>query len=207
MIQTILCLSDTHNAHRRLSRLPEADVLVHCGDCTEYGTEEETLDFLQWLCELPYRHKLFVPGNHDVCLHGATVEGLDPNCHLLANSGITIEGVHFYGLPFFIEGFEDSLIHSIPSNVDILISHLPPLGMLDESGMKGISAHYGSELLSRHIRHIQPSYCLFGHVHAGYGYRISENITYVNAAIINDGGSMNEPILLQINIPSQKKTT
>ena len=66
MIQTILCLSDTHNRHRSLRHLPEADVLVHCGDFTEHGTEEEALDFLNWLCDLPYRHKLFTIGNHDV---------------------------------------------------------------------------------------------------------------------------------------------
>lgn len=203
MIQTILCLSDTHNAHHRLSQLPEADVLVHCGDCTEYGTEEEALEFLQWFCDLPYRHKLFVPGNHDVCLHGATVEGLDPNCHILANSGITIEGVHFYGLPFFMEGFEDSLVHAIPSNVDVLISHQPPLGILDESDMEGKPIRYGSELLFLHIQRIRPSYCLFGHVHAGYGRLIAKNTTYVNAAIMNEDGTMNEPILLQINIPFQ----
>ena len=45
-----------------------ADVIVHCGDFTEYGSEKEVLDFLNWYIELPYRHKIFVTGNHDLCL-------------------------------------------------------------------------------------------------------------------------------------------
>lgn len=38
---TILQISDTHNRHRLLTNLPTADVLVHCGDFTDMGTEEE----------------------------------------------------------------------------------------------------------------------------------------------------------------------
>lgn len=64
----ILHLSDTHNKHRQLTDLPDADVFVHCGDFTDNGTEEEVLDFLNWLIELPYPHKIFITGNHDICL-------------------------------------------------------------------------------------------------------------------------------------------
>ena len=56
----ILHLSDTHDVHRRLRDLPEADILVHSGDFTMSGSEAETLDFLEWLCDLPYRHKVLV---------------------------------------------------------------------------------------------------------------------------------------------------
>ena len=56
----ILHLSDTHNKHRQLTDLPDADVFVHCGDFTDNGTEEEVLDFLNWLIELPYPHKIFM---------------------------------------------------------------------------------------------------------------------------------------------------
>ena len=43
-----------------LKNLPEGDVIVHCGDFTVGGTEEEVLDFLNWFMELPCRHKIFV---------------------------------------------------------------------------------------------------------------------------------------------------
>lgn len=41
----ILQISDTHN-RQLLCHFPMADVIVHCGDFTEYGTEKEVLDFL-----------------------------------------------------------------------------------------------------------------------------------------------------------------
>ena len=54
----ILQISDTHNQHRQLTDLPAADVIVHCGDFTDNGTEEEVLNFLNWFIELPYPHKI-----------------------------------------------------------------------------------------------------------------------------------------------------
>jgi len=79
---TILQISDTHNQHRLLTDLPTADVLVHCGDFTDLGTEEEVLNFLNWFIEQPYRHKIFVTGNHDLCLWEAeNIEDLPNNIH------------------------------------------------------------------------------------------------------------------------------
>lgn len=40
----LLQISDTHNRHQCLTNLPEADVIVHCGDFTDFGTEQEVLD-------------------------------------------------------------------------------------------------------------------------------------------------------------------
>ena len=40
--------------------MPEADVIVHSGDISNNGTEDEVLDFLNWMIELPYPHKIFV---------------------------------------------------------------------------------------------------------------------------------------------------
>ena len=198
MIRTILCLSDTHNRHRSLRNLPQADALVHCGDFTEYGTEAEALDFLNWFCDQPYLYKLFTVGNHDVCLYGGGVEGLDGNCYFLSGNGVTLDGVHFHGLPFFIEGLENHSVQAVPSGVDVLISHQPPFGVLDEAGESGKVCHYGSESLAQRIHDIRPSYCLFGHVHAGYGMTEKDGTVYVNAALMRDGGQLNEPVLVRI---------
>ena len=59
----IVHISDTHNRHRQLTKLPEGDVIVHSGDFTMAGTEAEALDFMEWFCDLPYRHKVFIAGN------------------------------------------------------------------------------------------------------------------------------------------------
>ena len=100
---SILHLSDTHSQHRRLTKLPGADVIIHSGDFTMAGAEQETMDFINWFCNLPYRHKIFIAGNHDDCLCGLELSGLDDNCHYLCSSGINIEGMKFYGVLMFIE--------------------------------------------------------------------------------------------------------
>ena len=80
----ILQISDTHNRHQLLTGMPTADVLVHCGDFTDMGTEEEVLDFLNWYISLPYSHKIFIVGNHDLCLWEADgIEDLPDNVHFL----------------------------------------------------------------------------------------------------------------------------
>ena len=89
----ILHLSDTHSAHHRLKNLPEADIVVHSGDYCMVGEEREAMDFLYWFCDLPYRHKIFICGNHDSCLYDANIDGLDGNVHYLCNSGIEIDGI------------------------------------------------------------------------------------------------------------------
>ena len=77
----ILHLSDTHGFHGQLNDLPNADVIVHSGDFTKNGTEAEVMDFLNWFIALPYKHKAFVAGNHDVCLYGADIDGLPDDTH------------------------------------------------------------------------------------------------------------------------------
>lgn len=99
----ILHLSETHGAHRSLGSLPEADVIVHSGDIAMNGSSSEVLDFMRWFSALPYAHKIFVAGNHDACLYGAVIDGLDFNCHCLCNSSVEIDGVTFYGVPMFME--------------------------------------------------------------------------------------------------------
>lgn len=51
----ILHLSDTHSQHRRLTQLPDADILVHSGDFTMNGSEQEAIDFMNWFCDLSIR--------------------------------------------------------------------------------------------------------------------------------------------------------
>lgn len=38
---TVCIVSDTHGHHRRLGRLPDADVLAHCGDFTSFGRKDK----------------------------------------------------------------------------------------------------------------------------------------------------------------------
>lgn len=181
----ILHLSDTHGAHRSLGRLPEADVIVHSGDIAMNGSSSEALDFMRWFSALPYAHKIFVAGNHDACLYGAFIDGLDSNCHYLCNSSVEIEGVTFYGVPMFMEdcssGRQKEFYEMIPDGVDVLITHAPPYGILDQDG----SIHYGSyELLSR-VTAVRSRIHLFGHIHKANGLKERGETVFSNAAGIS----------------------
>ena len=61
-----------------------------------------------------------------------------------------------------------------------------------------VSGQCCSEILARRIHDIRPSYCLFGHVHAGYGMTEKDGTVYVNAALMQDGGQLNGPVLVRI---------
>lgn len=191
----ILHISDTHGKHELLIDLPKADVIVHTGDITEDGTEEEVKDFIEWLCDLPYRHKIFIAGNHDLCLCDAKIEGLPDDVHYLCNDGITIDGVKFYGIPMFLEDDLDGnfpeLFGRIPEDTDVLLTHQPPLGILDEQD--GIN--YGDYYLHKSVMRVKPKYHLFGHLHhAKKTFAVFHGVRFSNAA----GGKYGRFALLKI---------
>lgn len=195
----ILHLSDTHGAHHRLKALPEADVLIHTGDFTLDGSEVEASDFINWLCNLPYAHKIFICGNHDECLYGAIIEGLDANVHYLNNSGIEIDGIKFYGVPMFlndcITGRQFQNYANIPDNIDIVITHEPPYGILDESD----KTNFGSKELLQRIKSISPAAHLFGHIHCQQGIERLGTTIYSNGTTINNGIiNLQTPIIIKL---------
>lgn len=187
----ILHISDTHGRHGELCGMPEADVIVHSGDFTFAGTEAEAYDFMNWFCDLPYRHKIFIAGNHDFCMYGAdTVDGLPSNVHYLCNSGVTVDGIWFYGVPMFIQdcigGLYDRCLLDIPCGIDVLVTHQPPFGIFDYSDYGLGPAHHGDVLLRRKVFEVKPRCHLFGHEHALWGMEPHGGIVFSNAAILDD---------------------
>ena len=198
---TILHLSDTHNCHHRLRDLPAADVVVHSGDFCMVGSGQEAIDFLNWFCDLPYRHKIFICGNHDDYLYGANIDGLDDNVHYLCNSGIEIEGLRFYGVPMFmsdcITDCQSRNYAHIPEDTDILITHSPAYGILDfDDGI-----NYGSEQILERFPLLQNLKAhLFGHIHAQHGIVEKHGVLYSNGAIMNtDYSFLNTPNLITLS--------
>lgn len=195
----IIHISDTHNKHHLLQNLPPADIIVHSGDFSMSGSEEEVLNFIEWFEKLPYKYKIFVAGNHDDCLFGESIEGLLDNCFYLCHSEIVIEGIKFYGIPLFmgnvLSGEYDKNIQKIPDDTHVLITHQPPYSVLDSSG----TTDYGDFVLFQKVLAIQPKYHLFGHIHDAYGVKRIDNTTFVNASILDEQYNIsNKPILLEI---------
>ena len=63
----IVCISDTHSLHPMIEHdLPEGDVLIHAGDCTNKGTKRDVEEFVHWYMNLKgFDTKIFIAGNHD----------------------------------------------------------------------------------------------------------------------------------------------
>ena len=193
----ILHISDTHGKHHQLKDLPPADIIIHSGDGTEDGENEEMLEFLNWFFALDYKYKIFVAGNHDISLDGGKLENIPEHCYYLHHSGVEIEGVKFWGVPHFffdeLDGSTELVLNPIAVDTDILISHRPPLYILDfEDGN-----HFGCYTLYRSVMNICPRYHLFGHVHASYGIEKSRHTTFINASLFCNDVIKNKPVLIQ----------
>ena len=173
----ILHLSDTHGLHHQVKDLPAADVIIHSGDISHNGTESEVLDFLNWYIGLPYPHKIFVTGNHDLCLWDAEgIEDLPANVHFLQDKSVTINGMKIFGLAY---NHPEELI---PSDAEIVVTHEPPVMVLDESA----GTHWGNAPLRNRILQVNPRYHLFGHAHESYGTLKANGIIFSNAALLNE---------------------
>ena len=190
----ILHLSDTHGCHHTLRDLPDADVIVHSGDFTMNGSQQEAIDFMNWFCDLPYSHKIFICGNHDDCLYGANIDGLDSNVHYLCNSEVEIYSVKFYGVPMFmgdcVTDRQTRNYERIPSDTDVLITHSPAYGILDFDD----DINYGSEEIMTKLSDLNLKAHLFGHIHARHGVKTIGNTIFSNGAIMNAGyTNLNKP--------------
>jgi len=195
-----LCIiSDTHNKHKRLGKLPEADVIIHCGDFTSMGHSHEIVDFMKWYGKLDqYNYKIIIAGNHDWLFERnkfIALEKVPENVIYLEDEEVVIEGVKFYGtpvqLPFCNWAFnkpEERLIphwQAIPDDTDVLITHQPPLSIFDwsvyDEKPTGSPSLYW-EVMNR----IKPKVHCFGHIHSGHGVKIIEDTTFINASNLDE---------------------
>lgn len=213
----IVFISDTHGLHGQMSNaIPDGDVLVHCGDVSNVGRHDQILDFITWFCSHPHRHKIFIAGNHDFGLEvkHAIVENalaeLPENVHYLEDSGVEIEGVKFWGMPWtprfynwaFMTWTREEAAEKaamIPEDTEVLISHGPPFGILDTVDRGGYQV--GCYQLAERIQEL-PNLKVhaFGHIHEEYGSAITSGIdaVYINASTCNlQYNPANPPIVVE----------
>jgi len=178
----ILHLSDTHNLHRDIENefpFPPADILIHSGDFTNYGKSEEFADVNQWLGEIRprFKHILWITGNHDwienvkyrAAYNKSFWRERISNAQLLMSEEVNIMGLKIFGSPWkgFMSHSSPHGFGKIPSGLDILVTHGPPLGILDWCG----SMRWGSsDELTEDVREVKPKVHLFGHDHEQRGY-------------------------------------
>ena len=208
---SLVIISDTHNKHKRLSTLPKADIIIHCGDFTSMGYSHEIRDFMKWYSELSqYKYKLIVAGNHDWLFDRSRILAMElvpKNVIYLEDSGVEIEGLNFWGSPvqpiFNDWAFnmpEEKLAEhwkAIPDNTDVLITHCPPHSIFDWSIYDKI--HTGSPSLYWEIMKRNIILATFGHIHSGHGVKVIDNTTFINASNLDeDYMCVYNPVLVEI---------
>lgn len=198
----VVLLSDTHGLHEFV-QVPEGDLLLHAGDMSKRGGLEEIERFNAWLETLPHPHKVVIAGNHDFCfeLRPREARQLMTAATYLQDEAVEIEGFTIYGSPwqprFFDWAFNldrgeplRQVWQRIPENTDILITHGPPHGVLDETS-RGVKA--GCEELAQRLAQLSVKLHLFGHIHEAYGHRHRDGTDYYNASICTLGYEPTHP--------------
>lgn len=199
-MKNITCLSDTHNLHRQVV-LESGDFLFHCGDVTEWGTEEELVDFLEWFAEQDYQHKIFIGGNHDLILEELTPKQLKKlipkGVTYLQNEFVELGGLKLFGSPNTEETLGmafgknidelEKIYSKIPSDLDFLLTHEAPFGLNDRN--------QGSKVLLKHSQRKKPTFHLYGHKHGAYGFCIENGTEYINCALCSEPYYMSDESL------------
>jgi len=202
----LVFISDTHGQHEQLE-LPKGDILIHAGDVSKSGNKLEVENFLNWFSKLDFAGKVFIAGNHDFYFESASqkeIENLIPKGVIYLNDSMAkIQGISFWGSPiqpwFFDFAFNRQRGQSIrrhweliPKNVDVLVTHGPPYGILDETAKK---EKVGCADLLEKIESITAKIHAFGHIHEAYGMLEKDETVYINASVLDLSYKMkNKPI-------------
>lgn len=189
-------ISDIHGEQPELNG---GELLIIAGDCTASDLPVQWQAFAKWLCQQEYRHKIIVSGNHDnyLKLYPDWCSTYIPNCTYLQDSLFEFEGLRIYGSPWtnwfsgvskyckaFMETESQLTKHfnKIPENLDILVTHGPPNGILDGT----YQLRLGSVSLLEKVKLVKPRHHVFGHIHECGGQRLTTDDTmFYNVACMN----------------------
>jgi Icc-related predicted phosphoesterase len=85
----------------------------------------------------------------------------------------------------------------IPADTEVLITHCPPHGILDEVTHKNWTEHTGCEELRRRVEETARLGSLklhvFGHIHCGYGTHEEFGVKFVNASNCDEAYEPSQP--------------
>jgi Icc-related predicted phosphoesterase len=191
----LVIISDTHNLLSRMD-VPDGDILIHCGDFCSAGTMPEVEQFRKDFQALPHKHKIVVAGNHDWPFQreqDAARQAFNQFTYL-EDEGTEVDGLKLYGSPwqpafgrwaFNLPRKSAELADKwrrIPDDVDVLITHGPPHGILDRVKF---GTRVGCEHLRERVDKVQPRVHCFGHIHEAYGQEQHGDTLFVNAASVD----------------------
>ncbi len=204
----IVMVSDTHDRYGKFD-MPEGDILLHAGDLTFHGKAEELARFNDWLDDLEFKHKIIVPGNHDLTFesHWDWAKAMTYAADAVLNGEMyEAEGFKIWGEPrqpwfhdwaFNVERENMKKVwDQIPPGIDILVTHGPPLGVGD---LTPRGERVGCQYQRQWIQEYQPKLVVCGHIHNGYGlYQVGKTLV-VNASVCDEHYEpVNKPIVIEL---------
>lgn len=205
----ICVISDMHG---HLPDIEECSILFICGDvvpidphgikpsvncesknCHKWDCQYDWVndELCSWMEKVPAKSIVMVPGNHDIVFsHARRLIKLP--CTVLVDSSVNIFGLKIYGTPWHkMYGHwpfmlpEDMLARvydGIPPDLDVLVTHGPPYGVLDRN--------LGSQSLRREVLLKKPRNLFCGHIHEEYGTGRLEGTSVVNAALCDNANNL-----------------
>jgi len=191
------CISDLHGY---CPKLDGGDLLIIAGDLTARDRSSDWENFFLWLSKQEYKKKIFISGNHD----NQAMSQFDwYDAEYLCDSGTEFEALNIWGSPWSLwfnginpkctafTGSEKDLkkkFDLIPDDIDILITHSPPYGILDKTIR---NEHVGSKSLAYKIGMMEnpPRLWVWGHIHESYGVDFAvrgKHVKMINASYVNE---------------------
>ena len=164
----------------------------------------------RWLASAPAAHRLLTWGNHDWCGQAFTFDADVPanadSCglHIVVDGGVTVPmagragSLSVWLTPWsnlfmqwaFMKPLPDlaTVYAGIPSGIDILVTHQPPLGYGDRHAPAGTGSpeHLGNPDLLAAIDRVRPRLVVCGHIHGGHGRFERNGTTIYNVSVVDD---------------------
>jgi len=159
------------------------DLVVICGDITQFGPGEIATNFLN---QIPV-NTFAIPGNIDSFdVECGITKSKAKNIHLkkIVKNNVPFIGIggelsSLTGLTF-TDGTSKKPLENIVDCTSVLVTHIPPYKLQDRIF---IGSHGGSKALRRIVDTYTPRLVLCGHIHEDPGMTISGKTTVVNCSL------------------------
>lgn len=224
----ILAISDQHG---HLPEIPPCDLLIVAGDqCpdvlggvparSDHRRQMEWFErvWLPWRYRQPVGTCVVTWGNHDFCglaMRDFTDQQGEKMTHIVCDNSVDVGGVAIYLTPwsnsfmrwaFMRDPAELAAVYAkIPTGLDVLVSHQPPLGYgseckyLDPRDGEWKTEQVGSVELVNAISEKQPKVVICGHIHSGFGAYDCDGIPVYNVSVVDEGYSLvHAPTLIEL---------
>ena len=189
----ILATADIHGSQYRLNIVLKnierysPDLVVVCGDITQFGPGELAKNFLD---QIPVE-TLALTGNIDTADVGRGID--DSKATKIEMKKIVKKGIPFVGVngidPYQFKVAEEK---KLLDETSVLISHEPPYGAQDKVFL---GMHAGSKPLREIVDKYKPRLVLCGHIHEDPGITKIGETTVVNCSM----GKRGEGAIIEIN--------